>query len=257
MKLFLLLLLAMCLLLCEGARIKIIDGNEANPHSRPYMALIVYETNYGEILCGGSLINRRWVLTAGHCQLLGSVITIILGAHAKNINEREQQVFRHPTGYSHPQYNKTNYFNDLKLYKLSRPAKLGKAVKLLPLPKTFDDLEEGTVCETAGWGKTEIDDDSNVLLEVNVTVLNRKKCADRYINKEYKITENMMCTSVGPKGQDTCSGDSGGPLICNGVFSGVTSFGPKKCGQPNEASVFTRLTQEYINWINSKISIKH
>ncbi|CAI9562716.1 unnamed protein product [Staurois parvus] len=156
--------------------------------------------------------------------------------------------------YAPSLYNNTSYFNDLKLYRLSSAAKLGKAVQLLPLPETFDDLEKGTVCEAAGWGKTEFNDDSGYLLEVNVTVLNRKQCAKHYISKEYKITENMMCTKVGPRGQDTCSGDSGGPLICKGVFSGVTSFGPKQCGQPNEASVFTRLTQEYIDWIYSMIN---
>ncbi|XP_018423690.1 PREDICTED: granzyme K-like [Nanorana parkeri] len=246
--------LALHLLCTQGAKITIIDGEIANPHSRPYMALIKFETSYGESICGGSLIHPRWVLTAGHCQMLGSVVTVILGAHDMDKYEKQKQMFRSPKSFTHPRYNNSKYFNDLKLYKLPRAAKLGKGVQLLPLPKPSNDLQEGTVCETAGWGKTKKDDESQYLLEVNVTVLSRETCADRYIRLEMEITENMMCTSVGPGGQDTCTGDSGGPLICNGVLSGVTSFGPKKCGQPNKASVFTRLTQEYIDWIQSKIN---
>ncbi|CAJ0939786.1 unnamed protein product [Ranitomeya imitator] len=48
-------------------------------------------------------------------------------------------------------------------------------------------------------------------------------------------------------------GDSGGPLICNGFFRGVTSFGENVCGRQNDASIFTRLTEEYVSWINSTI----
>ncbi|PIO25987.1 hypothetical protein AB205_0101040 [Aquarana catesbeiana] len=69
-------------------------------------------------------------------------------------------------------------------------------------------------------------------------------------------TSRCIMTAAGRQAVNVYSinGDSGGPLICNGVFSGVTSFGPRQCGQPNEASVFTRLTQEYIDWIHRVIN---
>ncbi|MEE6515395.1 hypothetical protein FKM82_024146 [Ascaphus truei] len=48
------------LLVIHGyACMEIIGGNEAVPHSRPYMALVNG--------CGGTLIKPNWVLTAAHC----------------------------------------------------------------------------------------------------------------------------------------------------------------------------------------------
>ncbi|XP_068127839.1 granzyme A-like [Hyperolius riggenbachi] len=248
----LLLLSSACFLLCKGA--EIIHGREATPHSRPYMALITFETQFEQKICGGSLIKDNWVLTAGHCQMPGAFIAVFLGSHSRGGNERLRQKFTVLRSIVHPNYNRSNLHNDLRLIKLRGKATLNKAVKLLPLPETFEDVNGESVCETAGWGKTEKLDAADHLLEVNVTILDREKCVAHWNEKKVLITQNMTCTSVGPSGQDTCTGDSGGPLICNGVFRGVTSFGPKVCGQDHESSVFTRLTKAYVKWISETIA---
>ncbi|XP_077141223.1 granzyme A-like [Ranitomeya variabilis] len=253
MKHFLILLLsAASLLVSEGKRWKIINGNEAIPHSRPYMALIYFETETEEMICGGSLIRPNWVLTAGHCHKWWSQTTVSLGAHSLEGNEAGVQKFSIKKSFPHPKYNRQNLKNDIRLMKLNDSAKLGKTVQLLQLPNTFEDTAAGTVCETAGWGWTERKDNAEFLREVNINVLDRKTCQGRW-GKKANITNNLICTVVGPKGQDTCTGDSGGPLICNGFFRGVTSFGQNVCGRQNDASIFTRLTEEYVSWINSTI----
>ncbi|XP_075070239.1 granzyme A-like [Mixophyes fleayi] len=136
---------------------------------------------------------------------------------------------------------------------LSQKAELGPAVDILPLPKTYEDVERNAVCEIAGWGLTEEGKWSDTLRKVNVTVLSREECHRKWRHK-YAITEDMMCTNVGPNREDPCQGDSGSPLICDGVFRAIDSFGDRPCGTPYTTNVFTRLTEKFISWIEETVS---
>ncbi|XP_040195350.1 granzyme A-like [Rana temporaria] len=253
MKRFLLLLLSSYFLLCKGANIKIINGEEVVPHSRPYMALLHFHKDNLPVICGGSLIKSDWVLTAAHCRPTVGNITVILGAHSRIQNETEKQVIGVTKLLEFKRYNSATKQNDIQLMKLSKNATLGTAVDILPLPETIKDSKEGTICRIAGWGISETGKLSDTLREISVTILDRGKCKKSWENN-YSITTAMLCTNLGANGQDSCKGDSGGPLICDNVFRGVNSFGHSKCGAKGLPNVFTRLTEKYVSWIKETIS---
>ncbi|XP_073478795.1 mast cell protease 1A-like [Aquarana catesbeiana] len=233
-----------CLNVCSG----IVGGREANPHSRPYMAIV----HSGKSFCGGILIKDDWVLTAAHCILNETKTTVTLGAHYRDRGSH-LQIIAVKRSITHEDFNRKNFQNDIQLLQLARRTELGKYVNYTILPKTYEDVADGTVCETAGWGRIENSRLADRLMEVNVTILNRMKCSRKW-KKKYQITNEMLCTIVGREKKDVCKGDAGGPLICNGLLRGITSFGVFPCGLIGDASVFARLTEDYLCWIYKVVS---
>ncbi|XP_028658452.1 granzyme A-like isoform X3 [Erpetoichthys calabaricus] len=229
------------LLLSRGGMCEeIIGGREVAPHSRPYMVYLSAD-------CGGALIKENWVLTAAHCHRNGFV-QAILGAHSINGNEKEQQIIEVEEQVVHKHYDNSNYANDIMLVKLSKKATINQYVQMLPLPTSEVDPPAGTTCSIAGWGRTEYHGKpADALQEVTVKVISRQEC-NRRDSYNGKVTPSMMCAGERNGRKDVCTGDSGGPLICNEIYTGIVSFGVE-CGKKNFPGVYTRLTDDYLHWI--------
>ncbi|XP_030593680.1 granzyme A-like [Archocentrus centrarchus] len=225
---------------------EIIGGNEVEPHSLPFMALLESNTP----ACGGVLINKAWVLTAAHCV---NIKKVLLGVHSiKNDKKDSRQVRKVKRSFPHPCYDNTDKVNDLMLLQLDKPVTKTKTVNWVKLAKSSREPTAGSTCVVAGWGATadNAKQMSDVLRSVNVTVIDRVKCnSPGYYNFKPVITRSMICAgSNGKNPADTCQGDSGGPLLCNGVLTGITSFGGK-CGIINKPGVYAFLSEKQLKWI--------
>ncbi|KAG5841374.1 hypothetical protein ANANG_G00198840 [Anguilla anguilla] len=143
------------------------------------------------------------------------------------------------------------------LLKLDKKSENTTAVRPLPLPRPIQDVPAGTVCTVAGWGVTKNGGKamSKVLRSAKVTVIDRNLCnSEKYYNHKPKITNTMLCAgSMGKKRTDTCAGDSGGPLLCEGALRGVTSFG-SGCGIKTKPGVYASLSKTQMEWIRKTIN---
>lgn len=64
------------------------------------------------------------------------------------------------------------------------------------------------------------------------------------------VTEKHICGGVPEGGKGECNGDSGGPMVYNGMQVGVVSWSVKPCTRPDYPGVYTKVSR-YVDWIES------
>ncbi|XP_059844637.1 granzyme K-like [Hypanus sabinus] len=236
---------------------EIIGGHEVERHSRPYMASLQLHFRNRSFVpyCGGALIRPDWVLTAAHCEQTiesDQILLAVLGDHSLSKHVRSEQRLRIIKQIPVTKLNNRTMKDDIMLLQLETDAKINQDVNVLNLPKGgITDMKSGTRCTVAGWGKTKINNYSDTLQEVEVKVIDRRECNSMcYYNQHPKITRNMICVGDSKGSVNACHGDSGGPLICDKMYTGIVSFGTIDCQYP---AVYTLLTKKYIDWIQDTI----
>ncbi|XP_067270915.1 complement factor D-like [Pseudorasbora parva] len=226
----------------------IVNGNEAEPHSRPY---IVSLQIFGAHMCGGSLISDQWVLTAAHCWELNDIYTVVVGAHDLR-NTKASNRFAVKSYIPHPEYigDPDPMRNDIMLMKLENPVELNSNVSLIPLPNEGEEVGTDAACSVAGWGRlSTFGHGSSVLMEANTTTMAPKECERRWTFENFD-SDQMICTR-GSGG--SCRGDSGGPLVCGNTTVGVTSFGSsRQCNSARLPNVYTKIST-YLHWIREEM----
>ncbi|KAL7646384.1 UNVERIFIED_CONTAM: hypothetical protein RMT77_003297 [Armadillidium vulgare] len=238
---------------------RIYGGETARESEFPWQVAL-FKTD--DFLCGGSIINNMYILTAAHCFKSheknnitititpASQISVILGtnnisdSHIQNVDTRMVQYY-----VIHQFYNPFGNSYDIALIKLYQPITEYShkilPICLPPIGPTFENMDS----TVAGWG-------SQVFTGLTVKVLKKteikifsKEVCKRKMLKLFK--KDIMICAASP-GHDACRGDSGGPLIVElspfkYIQVGIVSFG-SNCGNYKKPGVYTRVNK-LVSWI--------
>ncbi|KAL0868211.1 hypothetical protein ABMA27_007747 [Loxostege sticticalis] len=247
----------------EGGRI--VGGTESKSGAWPWMAAIyLHGSKRREFWCGGTLVNRRHVLTAAHCTrdskqrpFPARQFSVRLGdVDLARDDEPSRPVTHRVTAVrAHEQFSRVGFYNDIAVLVLADNVQKSKYVIPICLPtgELSRQLFDGSLATVVGWGTTRYGGgESSKQLEAKLPVWRNEDCDRAYFQP---ITETFLCAGYARGGVDACQGDSGGPLMLqvNGRWTqiGVVSFG-NKCGEPGYPGVYTRVTH-YNSWLQQNL----
>ncbi|NP_001089555.1 uncharacterized protein LOC734611 [Xenopus laevis] len=243
---------------------RVTKGANALPGNWPWIVSIQMpiDSTYMHV-CGGTILNHHWVMTAAHCLYKyqsspQSLARIVFGSF--NISELgpETQIRKIKEMIRHEQFNKEEKKYDIALISLDKPVAYSDYIQPACLPQEASDITRMNDCYIAGWGMVNgfFRIRTDALQEASTELIPNSRCNQRNWY-EGLIKEYNLCAGYEQGGPDTCEGDSGGPLMCKRKQAktyfvvGIASWGGL-CGHWHRNGVFTS-TQYFKEWILDKI----
>ncbi|XP_050672342.1 trypsin 5G1-like isoform X3 [Leptidea sinapis] len=229
---------------------KIVGGHETSISKLPFQVFVYTHNSNGSFICGGSILNEEYILTAAHCIYGKQSVEVGAGSTERETVAKIPLIPAKCFVY-HPLYNDTTADYDVAYIQLSKPLNLdGLKEKAVHIVQAGSKVPVGAKVTVSGWGNTaENGSLSDVLRAVELNIISVVECR-KYYGKE-TITQRMICAGVREGGKDTCQGDSGGPLVYSSTRKqvGIVSSG-YGCARPGVPGIYTNLANPGIrSWI--------
>ena len=229
----------------SGQTSPIVGGTAGDPTQFPYFMKLSGNTSG---TCGGSLIDRSWVLTAAHC-----VDADLADAVGLQVTNPATQQSADPTVEMilHPQWAGTAGIHDLALVHLKDGVFPSVTPIQLGAPLDAGAFAANTQAQAMGYGDIAAPSPpSNYDFNVVSTVLR----SDDDMHSVFPDWVDALSIGAGTPGHTTCYGDSGGPLVVTRggqpVEVGVVSGGTEFC---TDAAKFTEMAGANLAWIATQV----
>lgn len=231
------------------SRYKIVGGTQAEECEYPWVVGVSVGTRF----CGGSIVGRRYVITAAHCvrYKYGPVVSpgqVLVRYGSSSLGNLKVMTVSKID--SHPQHSSGINDYDIAVLTLSSDLGYNNCVSPICLPAVNSLPPTGTICTAAGWGTNFYGGKSLItnLQEVDLPIVNQQTCSNSY-GTRYVNDLKFCAGNFTSGGVDTCQGDSGGPLMqmIRGRYylQGIVSFG-SGCGRAYYPGIYTRVAQPFI-----------
>jgi secreted trypsin-like serine protease len=227
-----------------------VNGVRTTIQEHPWQVALNIDAPGGRTyLCGGSIINQRWILTAAHCFDTSAPDKVRAKAGVTNYDPSPPWLQIEKVAV-HKFYNDRTHENDIALIRLQVPTSQSS----IPLAGSATALANMWL-EVTGWGRTaEKGAPSTQLLKAEVPYVDNATC-NQPGSYDGSIKPTMMCAGEREGGVDSCQGDSGGPLVLRSssgpILVGVVSFG-EGCARKLKYGVYTRVS-EFRDWITDTL----
>ncbi|KNC24639.1 hypothetical protein FF38_01176 [Lucilia cuprina] len=194
----------------------IIHGDQASLGQYPWHVLIKRNPS-DKLLCGGSLIADKWVITAAHCIDCRETVFLLFGTInllGRAVNMTTDLL------YSHPLFTPASFENDIGLIGLPIALKFNVHIQPIELVNSAEAQQNSFIdalTHISGFGSKydQTTQPSPHLLFGSEEVVELSVCESRYA----PVPQNFLC-SIGytSHNQHPCVGDSGGGLVWKNLW---------------------------------------